>query len=183
LAGKAETTTKNLFILYEVPLPGSVPPYNHPLRSWWLPIESSDSSRACVVYTLVMARCSVARTKASIANVHTNRRTPQYIYILYRSSGTILLCFPLPVVGISSNGRPLCTSDIYHPVLIHTVRIDVKANTTISVRRPKSNDIPGGDLEKMIDGTYTDRVCCYNIMLYIYIYITTIVRAPDVGNQ
>lgn len=107
---------------------------------------------------------------------------PIYIYI-YIDPAELYYCFPLPVVGISSNGRPLWTSDIYHPVLIYTVRIDVKANTTISVRRPKSNDIPGGDLEKMIDGTYTDRVCCYNMMLYIYIYITTIVRVPDVGNQ
>lgn len=136
-------------------------------------IHFGDGALHCYSYKSVDVERTHKPTNAAI-----------YIYIiLYRSSGTILLCFPLPVVGISSNDRPLCTSDIYHPVLIYTVRIDVKANTTISVRRPKSNDIPGGDLEKMIDGTYTDRVCCYNIMLYIYIYITTIVRAPDVGNQ
>lgn len=70
------------------------------------------------------------------------------------------------------------------------MRIDVKANTaTKAVRRSETNDIPGGDLGKMIDGTCGSRLLLYTVLyigcvLYcICIYIATIVRAPDVINN
>jgi len=106
---------------------------------------------------------------------YTNQRTPRY-----RSGGIVLLYFPLPVVGLSIYDRPPCTSDIFHPILIYTImRIDVKANTTIAVRRLESNDIPGGNLGKMIDGTWGS----HSVVICICIYITTIVRVPDVINN
>lgn len=97
--------------------------------------------------------------------------------------------FPLPVIGLSICDRPPpCAIDIFHPFHIYiymytlTMRIDVKANTTIAVRRSESNDIPGGDLGKMIDGTCGSRSLLHSV-IYIYIYITTIVWAPDVINN
>jgi len=94
------------------------------------------------------------------------------------------LRFSVSVVGILIYNQPPYTRrNVFHSFLVlYTTRIDVKANTTIAVRRSESNDIPGGDLGKMIDGTCESRLLLYISIIY-YIYITTIIRAPDVINN